>query len=174
MEASQVLAELERAFALKPLPAISPHQAHLADDSLSRQISPEEWLAAGKSDAGRTWTEFTDEELIACDAALAHFDEESFVYYLPAFLGLAVRHCNVDWSHPASFLMGSALHSVTDRSPYSLGRYKKLSPAQREAVVCFLEFMAKRADDFDADLAQKALKRYWQTDEAAKPLIIVP
>jgi hypothetical protein len=174
MDAPAVLLALEAAFPLEPLPAISPHQAHLADQSMSRRISEEEWVAAGKPDAGRTWPQFSDEELIACDAALAFFDEESFVYYLPAYIRFAINHCDVDTSDVASGLTTTVVGSVTDRSPYSLGRYKRLSPAQRAAVVSFLEFIAEHADPFNAPLAQKALTRYWKTDEPDKPLIIVP
>ena len=141
---------------------------------MSRRISEEEWIAVGLPDAGRTWQEFTDDELLQFELSLAHFDEESFVYYLPAYLRFAVRYCDVDVLHQASNLKGSAVFSVTHRTPYTLGRFKKLSPAQRGAVVCFLKFMTEHGDAFNADLAQKALERYWETDEADKPLIIVP
>jgi hypothetical protein len=174
MDASVVTAALDGAFPLLPLPSMSPGQAHLADQSLTRKITDQEWVAAGKPDAGRSWQEFTDDELLKYNAALAHFDEDSFVYYLPAYLRFAVRHCKVELTRSASELTGSAVFSVTHRTPYTLGRFKKLTPAQRGAVVCFLEFMAENTDPFTASEAQKALKRYWKTDEAGKPLIIVP
>jgi hypothetical protein len=174
MDAPVVLAALEAAFPLEPLPSVSPHQAHLANQSMSRTISEEEWVAAGKPDAGRTWQQFTDDELMTCDAALAFFDEESFVYYLPAYLRFAINHCDVDALDVASSLTTSVVGSVTDRSLYSVGRYKKLSLAQRAAVISFLEFMAEHAGSFNAPLAQKALTRYWKTDEPDKPIIIVP
>ena len=174
MKADQVTAIIEEAFPLSPLPKMTLPQAHLADDSMARDIPKDEWDSAGKLDANRTWKEFSDEELMLCDTALAHMDEESFVYYLPAFLLFALRHCNVAWSHPASTLVGSAVFSVTHRSPYSLSRFKKFTPEQREAVVCFLEYMTRYGDDHNASHSKKALERYWKTDEAGKPLIIVP
>jgi len=174
MDAPVVTAALEGAFPLLPLPSMSPRQAQLADQSMSRRITKEEWVAAGTLDAGRTWQEFTVEELIQCQSALSHFDEESFVYYLPAYLRYAVRYCNVDVLHPTSELMGSAVFSVTDDSPHSLRRYKRLSTPQRAAVVCFLEFMSEHAEAFIASLAQKSLVRYWNNDERDKPLVIVP
>jgi hypothetical protein len=91
MEARQLTDVIEAAFPLGPLPEMSLHQAQLGDQSMSREISETEWEAAGKIDAGRNWGDFSDEELMSCDAALAHLEEVSFVYYLPAFLLFAVR-----------------------------------------------------------------------------------
>jgi len=174
MEAEQIIENIAAAFPLAPLPGMTLHQAQLSDQSMSREISDQEWHETGRLDAGRTWRELTDEEFIACDAALAHFDEESFVYYLPAFLIFALRHCDVTWSHPAWGAVGSAVFFVTHREPSMLGRYKRLSASQREAVICFLEFISEHGRASHALDAQKALKRYWKTDEASKPLIIVP
>ena len=171
MDAPTVLSALEGAFPLKPLPSMSLHERALADQSLSRTISEEERAAASRADAGRTWKEFTDEELIACDAALGHLDDESFVYYLPAFLRFAVRHCNVQWGHPAWPLLGTAIFSVTHhKSDHSLRRYKRLSAAQREAVVSFLEFISQKASPENASRAQKSIARYWKTPKASEPL----
>lgn len=174
MDRDNVIETIERAFPLEPLPSMTLHQAQLADDSLTREITEEEWVAAGKPDVGRSWKEFADDEIIACDASQSHFDEEAFVYYLPAFMVFALRHHDVDSLHPASSQVGGALFSLTHRSAYSLARYKKLTAQQREAVIAFLEFMAVHANPFRAGEAQKALKRYWKTDEAAKPLIVIP
>jgi len=149
---------------------MSLRQANLSDESMAREITDEEWAAAGQLDSGRTWREFTDEELMSCSAALSHFDESSFVYYLPAFLLFAVRHCKVEWSDPAWELAGGTVFSVTHRSPYSLGRYKRFTHTQRAAVVSFLEFIASQ-EDSNADDAQKALDRYWKTDRASEPLV---
>lgn len=174
MEAKQVIEHIEAAFPLAPLPGMTLHQAQLSDQSMSREISDKEWHDTGRVDADRTWRDLTDEELIACDAALAHFDEESFVYYLPAFLNFALRHCDVVCPHPAWSVVGSVVFFVTHREPSMLGRYKRLSASQREAVICFLEFISEHGQGSNAPDAQKALQRYWKTDEATKPLIVVP
>jgi hypothetical protein len=34
-------------------------------------------------------------------------DEQSFVYYLPAYLLFALRYCTVEWQHRAWTLVGS-------------------------------------------------------------------
>jgi hypothetical protein len=174
MEANHVIEHIETAFPSAPLPGMTLHQAQLADQSMSRAISDKEWNDAGKIDAGRTWQDVTDEEVVACDAALAHFDEESFIYYLPAFLIFALRHCDVVWPHPAWDTVGNVVFFVTHREPSMLGRYKRLSASQRQAVICFLEFIAEHGRGSNAPDAQKALKRHWKTDEATKPLIVVP
>lgn len=174
MDANQVLGLIEAAFPLRPLPDMSLHQAHLADDSMAREISDSEWQAAGKLDVNRTWQDYSDQELLSCDAALAHFDETSFVYYIPAFLDFAVRHYDEPLTSPLGTLVGSAVFSVTHRTPYSLGRFKRLSPHQRNAVIAFLEFIVAHGQHGDETDAQKALSRYWKTDETSKPLLIVP
>ena len=126
MESNQVVSLMEEAFPLRPLPEVTLHQAQLADQSMSREITDKEWEDAGKIDADRTWRDFRDEELVACDAALAHFHEESFVYHLPAFMLFALRHCGVASLHPAWSQVGSSVFFLTRREPSMLGRYKKL------------------------------------------------
>jgi hypothetical protein len=174
MDANQVLGLIEAAFPLRPLPDMSLHQAHLADDSITREISGGEWQAAAKLDANRTWQDYSDQELQSCDAALAHFDETSFVYYIPAFLVFAVHHCSEPLTSPLGTLVGSAVFSVTHRTPYSLGRFKRLSLDQRNAVIAFLEFIVAHGKHCNDTDAMNALSRYWKTGEASKPLLIVP
>ncbi len=174
MSKTDLFAMIEAAFPLHPLPEMSIHQAQLLDQSMSREISAREWREAGERDAGRNWKDLSDDELICCDAALSHFDEQSFIYYLPVYLAFALRHFGAEWNEPAWTLVGSVVFSVTHRTPYTLGRDKSLSPEQRDVVVGFLQgFAAPRADNIAAD-AQKALSRYWLTAEAAEPLIVVP
>lgn len=86
METDEVTRLIQKAFPLKPIPKMTLHQAQLADQTMTRKIPEREWNDAGKRDAGRTWQDLIDEEIVSCDAALSHFDEPSFVYYLPAYL----------------------------------------------------------------------------------------
>jgi hypothetical protein len=95
------------------------------------------------------------------------------VYYLAAFLSFAVRHYNARWPAPQEPLLGSVVFAVTHRTPGTLDRFKRLSPQQREAVAAFLELVAEQGNDQERPQAQKALARYWKTDEASKPLIII-
>jgi Family of unknown function (DUF6714) len=168
-----LLALIEAAFPLLPLPEMSLHQAQLADQSMTREISDDEWERTGDLDAGRSWKDFSDDELLVCDAALSHFDEPSFAYYLPAYLIFALRHFAAEWKEPAWHVVHSAVFSVTHRTAYALSRFKKLSPEQREAIVGFLKFFASHRTDGIGSDAEKALTRYWLTKEAAEPLIII-
>lgn len=172
MDKTTIVDRIVEAFPTRPLPQMSLHQGQLADQSLSREIGEREWQAASALDVGRAWDMFTDAELISCDAALSHLDEAAFVYYLPAFLLLALRHLDVEWNHPAWATTGMAIFAITDRSAYSLSRFSQLSTAQVQAIKYFLEFVAHGTSS-NARLAQLALNRYWNTDRAGK-LLIVP
>jgi hypothetical protein len=86
LEVDEVTRLLREAFPLQPIPKMTLHQAQLADQTMTRGIPEQEWNDAGRKDAGRTWQDLTDGEIMSCDAALSHFDESSFVYYLPAYL----------------------------------------------------------------------------------------
>lgn len=174
MEAERLIRLIESAFPVTPLPEMSLHQAKLTDASMSRELTELAWQQAGTLDAGRTWRDYSDETLIACDVALAHLDERSFVYYLPAFLLYAIRHCPASWPDPAEPLVGAVVFSVTHRTPYSLGRFRMLSAEQRAAVVAFLEYVAANGNDHERPQAAKALARYWKTDEGDKPHILAP
>lgn len=168
-----LLALIEAAFPLQPLPEMSLHQAQLADQSMTREIPDDEWVRTGELDAGRTWKDFSTDELLACDAALSHFDESSFIYYLPAYLVFALCHFSADWKEPAWELVHSTVFSVTHQTAYALSRFKKFTPEQREAVVRFLKFFASHRTDGIGSDAQKALTRYWLTTESAEPLILI-
>jgi hypothetical protein len=174
MEADEVTRLVQEAFPLQPIPKMTLHQARLADQTMTRKIPEHEWNDAGKRDIGRTWQDLTDEEIISCDAALSHFDESSFVYYLPAYLLFAVRNHNADWPDPGETTVGSVVFSVTHRTPYTLARFKLFSTEQRAAVIAFLELIAEKGSDYERPEAQKSLERYWKTDEASKPFFTVP
>jgi len=174
METDEVTRLVQEAFPLRPIPTMTLHQAQLADQTLTRKIPDKEWNDAGQMDVGRTWQDLTDEELISCDAALSHFDESSFVYYLPAYLLFAVRNHDAEWSDPREKTVGSVVFSVTHRTPYTLARFKQLSTEQRAAVTAFLELIAEKGDDYERPVAQKSLERYWKTDEASNPFLTVP
>ncbi|WP_157668863.1 DUF6714 family protein [Bordetella genomosp. 6] len=92
------------------------------NDAQAWEISSAEWVAAGRQDAWRSWQDYSDDELIRCEAALAHLHPAGWVYYLLAFLLFALRHCGVLSSNPAWSLASSVVFIVTHRSAYSLSR----------------------------------------------------
>jgi len=136
MSSARLFELIQAAFPLRPLPEMSLHQAQLADESMSRRISDDEWRRAGELDSGRSWKDFSDDDLIACDAALSHFDEPSFVYYLPAYLVFALRHCAVEWTHPAwSPVARSSSRLHTGRRTRSGGTRNSTQISGRQSLV---------------------------------------
>ena len=174
MDCSQVIALIEEAFPLGPRPHMTLAQAHLADDSMAREITDVEWKAAADSDGQKNWRDYSDDDLLARKSALAHLEPDGFVYYLPAFLCFALRHYRDEWTNHAWSLSGSAVFFVTERSPYMLTRYERFTPAQRDAVVSFLEFIAQEGQWSESQQAEKALKRYWKNPKPATVTIHVP
>ena len=165
---------LREAFRLEPRPEERLHQAVLGDQTMAREISNAEWAAAAALDEDRNWSSYSDEELIACEVALAHLPEEAFVYYLPAFIGFCSRHLTSNPLRKGSRLASTVIFSLTDRSPYNLARLKRLTSAQRAVVVDLLEDVARAPNEFYAPAAADALEKYWKSDEAEKPLIVIP
>jgi len=155
--------KIRDSFPLAPFPPMSIHQARLADDSMSRKITEKEWSEVGLLDQGIRWDQVSETTLAECQPALSHFDEDSFIYYLPAFLLYAANHISAGILTEAADVVGSVVFSVTDRS--SRRRHKRLNDAQIDAVIAFLHFVVA-AGGKESQYAQKALKRYWETPEA--------
>jgi hypothetical protein len=72
MSVQYVVARIEEAFPELPLPDMTLRQAQLADETMSREISQEEWDATGRIDHAVVWKDIEPAVLIACDAALSH------------------------------------------------------------------------------------------------------
>ena len=90
-------------------------QEQLSDQSISRQITEDEWLAEGAKDRGVVWSQIDERTLRECDASLAHLDNEDFVYYLPAFLCAALRQLasgNADYDD----LVGGTVFAVCHKT----------------------------------------------------------
>ena len=166
--------ELELAFLLQPHPKMTLHQGYLADDTLAREVSESEWQRAADLDAGRDWLSYSDEELIATEPALAHLSEEAFVYYMPAYISFAATHIGSDSLDPEWELVGSIIFFLTHRSPNNLARLNAFTDPQKDIVVKLLELFANHDSDSNSSDAKKGLERYWYTDEANKPLVVMP
>jgi hypothetical protein len=90
----ELLEIIKGAFPTGPLPSTSLHQGQLADESIRREISEDEWRRAANEDKDQTWPMLSDAGLMECYCALSHFDDQSFICHLPAFLTFAIRHGN--------------------------------------------------------------------------------
>jgi hypothetical protein len=60
MDAPALLAKIDQCFPALPMPKMSLRQALLADQSLTRLISKEEYEAAGRIDGSSPWNRRTD------------------------------------------------------------------------------------------------------------------
>jgi hypothetical protein len=171
MDVPALLASIERVFPATPLPQMSLRQAVLADQSLSRCISEAEWLAERRKDGHLTWLALSDEALLECRDGVAHLSEESFAYYLGAFLKFAVVHVNACIVGREGELLNTVVFSLTHRSNCNLGRLKRLTDAQIDCVVQVLQFVAQESETHGTDAA-KSLARYWCTPEAKRRTVI--
>lgn len=171
MEYSGLLQQIEKAFPSSPMPEMSLRQAVLADQTLTRCISEEEWAAERLKDGTTAWTRLTDEILCECREGLAHLDEESFVYYLGAFLRFAVKHARAQILDREGELLCTVVSSITDRSNYNLARLKALNDSQISCVIAVLELLSKTSETHGAD-SLKALDRYWLTPESHRKTVV--
>lgn len=132
---------ITKAFPAFPMPAVTLHQWKLGDVTMHRKISESEWFEAHNKDANIPWTRVDDKSIVGCEAALAHFDAEAFIYYLPAFLSFVIKNLNADSTHKSASVVFSIIYSVTTFSDYNLKRLGKLDFAQKHAVLEFLKFI---------------------------------
>ncbi len=108
--------------------------------------------------------------LIACDAALSHITEEGCVYYIPAYMRLAL-HQMVALADPPWEVFGSMVFHLTHNSNYARGRYKRFSDAQIDTVCDFLR-LVRAAAGFEGRMTEEALKSYWEMPELRRRTII--
>jgi hypothetical protein len=171
MEDSGLLQKIKDAFPSSPIPEVSLRQAVLADQTLARCVSEEEWANERHKDGSTPWTMLNDEALCECSEGLAHLDEESFVYYLGAFLCFAIKHANARIVDREGEFLCNIVTSLTNRSNYNLGRLKALNDAQISCVISVLELLSKTSETHGAD-SLKALDRYWLTPEAHRKTVV--
>src|ERR1700731_2877099 len=135
MDVADALAKIRTAFPERPLPEMTLRQAQLADQTMSREITEEEWRREGERDRGGEWTQIDDATLRECDAALSFLDEEGFVYYLPAFPTVALRQLAGGKDDTDDLFNGAVFHVTHMKDNYALARLKPLTDAQIDAVI---------------------------------------
>ena len=171
MEIEPLREMISSAFPAEPMPSMTLRQATLADESLSREITDEEWEAEGRKDRQVPWRELPKSILIECEVGLPHLDEDSFGYYLPAFLMYSLTELDKT-SFERSDLFGTVLFAVTDSSNYNVARLKKLTSRQIDAVVEFLKLVREQGG-FDGNEAKQALEGYWETPYARTGSVLI-
>jgi len=170
MSVQSLVARIEEVFPEFPLPDMTLRQAQLADETLDREISQEEWDTTGRIDRAVVWKAVEPAALIACDAALSHISEAGFVYYIPAYMRLALNQL-VAVADPQWDAFGSTIFHLTNRSNYTLVRFKRFSDTQIDTVAEFLR-QIRAAGGFEGKMAEEALEAYWETSEARRRTII--
>jgi|SRR5581483_4004330 len=169
MSVQSLVARIEEVFPELPFPDMTLRQAQLADETLDREISQEEWDATGRIDCTVIWKDIEPAVLIACDTALSHLSEEGFVYYIPAYMRLALNQLGVA-ADPEWEAFGSTIFHLTNRSNYALGRFKRFSDTQIDTIIDFLR-QIRAAGGFEGKMAGEALDAYWESPEARRRTI---
>jgi uncharacterized protein DUF6714 len=177
MELADVTRLIEQAFVgTKRDEECTLHQAQLADQSMSREITDEEWESARGRDSQLDWRDVPSAYLDECDAALAHLSPQGWHFYLPAYLRRALELLEVDLL--STWLPGSVIFFLNFPPPskgldwYRLERFKRLSTDEVRAVVAFLEYVvANPTNDVPSysEDAARALKRYWSLSPHERP-----
>ena len=170
MPVQALIANIEEVFPELPLPDMTLRQAQLSDETMDREISQEEWDATGRLDQAVVWKDIEPAVLIACDAALSHISEVGFVYYIPAYMRLALNQL-ITVADPEWEAFGSTVFHLTNRSNYTLARFKRFSDPQIDAVVEFLR-QIRAAGGSEGKMAEEALKAYWDTSESRRRTLI--
>jgi hypothetical protein len=170
MSVDSLIERIELAFPESPIPEMTLLQAQLCDQTLDREISEAEWDATGRLDRCVSWKGVASVTLIECDAALSHITEDGFVYYIPAYMRLALRQL-MDSVDPQWGAYGSTVSHLSGTSNYALGRYKRFTDPQIDAVIAFLQ-RVRTAGGFEGKMAAEGLVKYWETHEARRRTII--
>lgn len=148
------------------------HQAQLADQSLSRKISREEWAAAGRLDPETDWRDVPTTALDECPEALSHATPPSWHFYLPAYMRHALDLIETPtWESIGSVIFHLTYSEKNNLGPYHLQRFRQLNEAQSWAVTAFLEFLRDYPnwDPFFPDDAKLALRKYWGLAPERRP-----
>jgi hypothetical protein len=174
MDITSVVAQIVSAFPERPIPTMTLRQGQLGDQTMTREISEDEWRREGERDCGVIWTQVDESTLRECDSALCFLDEEAFVYYLPAYLCAALRSIAAGRSESNYLVNGAVFHVTNTRDNWALARLKRLSDRQIDAVINFLRVVRDQCP-FEAIDAGDALVGYWETPESRRrTLIYVP
>lgn len=153
----EVLAQISSAFdGVSRGDGVSLHQALAYDDMRPE----EEALREREKDTESRWQDLDDDLLEDTGQfAINFFDDESYQYYLPAFLRLSLRR----GEHSDSFTYDVILYSLGMRMP--LGEeyricchLESLNEQQRRAVSAWLAFLR---DCFGDEDAREALDEFW-------------
>ncbi len=156
------------------------HQAQLADQSLSREISQEEWDAEKLRDPETNWRDVPATSIDECPAALSHASPQGWLFYLPAYMRYALELLAADVLEAADLPSSVIFHlTYNDKPPlqgYVLDRFEQLTASQEHAVVAFLECFRDHSRPWLSKSADEALSTFWAlpVDKRVRPRINIP
>ena len=176
MVADELIKTIDTVFAGVDRPETSLRQFLLTSEyGLTRDITDDEWVHAGKGRVDTKWQDIPDFEIEECNCLLAHMQAEEFQYYLPAYMRYSVKHYQKSiWE---SDIIGSTVFSLSPISNdsdlkkykvsplslfnYSVSQFSLLTKEHKKVIVEFLEFVARLDDHVQSPHAVKALEQYW-------------
>ena len=150
--ADDIIRAIEAAFAGVPCGQVTLHEAEVMD----AYGSEVERRAARRFDPDDDWTKVSAASIEECPTALSFLDPESWRFYLPAYMRLALRR----FGQPHNEAMDQAIYSLDGASPERSGT---LNASQAGAVQRFLAFACEHEDQCDATVAKQALDAYWSS-----------
>jgi hypothetical protein len=150
--ADDIIRAIEAAFAGVGRGRVTLHEAEVMDAYGSEAERGE----ARRRDREDDWTEVPAASIEECPTALSFLDPESWRFYLPAYMRLALLR------------LGQQHNDAIDQAIYSLDggtpeRFRILNPAQARAVRRFLAFAAEHEAHCDATVAKQALDTHWSS-----------
>jgi hypothetical protein len=119
--------------------------------------------------AGKDWRELTFTALVQGytgdpTAAIHFMQDEGFLYFLPAFLLMALDPAAREMTDALVFSLTDPGPQKSDDSRSFRARMARLSTDERKVVVDLLQYLAERADlEGEPDnAARHALRSYWE------------
>src|SRR5688572_5261513 len=154
-----IISDIESAFAGVPRGRVTLHEAEVMDlHGTAAELS-----AARKRDPESDWRDVPGMSIEECRAALTFVDEESFRFYLPAYMRWGLRQLHAPRNSAIDVSISSLDCGLGSAELVAAKRKKfdSLGPAQARAVRRFLAFASQHDDLCDGVVAQQALEAYW-------------
>src|SRR5262245_24743901 len=157
-DVADVITAIRAAFAGVRRGAITIHEAQAIDGwagSAEREL-------ARQLDTEDVWEDVTDEAIEQCQWALNHLDDESWHFYVAAYMTWSLKH----FRHNDALVSDFTIYTfdLSDDKAVrgaQLARYSTLSTEQATAVGRFLRLMARNGDHADDVVAMDALSKHW-------------
>lgn len=144
---------------------VSLHETRVLDDSLDARGSDAELIEARAKDTDVRWQDVPDSAIEKPDLNLSFLDPIGFRYYIPTYMIWFIKQLSGEEGVYCD-THSAALFFLT---PNEWGRVRKsklsyfeiLTQEQSHAIYRFLRFCTEYGDEFDKEMAQQAIDKYW-------------